>query len=476
MRTAIRPHIVIVGAGISGLAAARFVRRQVRDADVTVLEGSPRIGGKLRLDTVAGFQVDVGAESMLARRPEAVGLAREVGLGPDLVTPATTQAAIWSDARLVPIPAGTMMGIPGDIAALEDSGLFTSDELAAAHHEPEQTGLPLSSDTAIGDLVTSRFGAAVTDRLVEPLLGGVYAGRADLLSVDATMPALGAALRRESSLLDAARAALAPSPESAPDAPVFAGIVGGIGRLPVAVAETSGVVVRTNAMVRAIERRTDDTWSLTVGPTAAEETVDADAVIVAVPAHPAARLLQSAVPRAAEALAGIDYASVGIVTLAYREEDARDRLQGSGFLVPPSEGRLTKGATFSSRKWGWLADRAPDLVLLRGSLGRFGSIDDLQRDDKDLIRAVAADIAAATGLDSEPIEAILTRWGGALPQYTVGHVDRVGAIRAAVADAPTLAVCGAAYDGVGIAACIATAEAAAAQVVSGLVASGNMGA
>ena len=476
MRTATRPHVVIVGAGISGLAAARFVRRRARDADVTVLEGSPRIGGKLRLDTVAGVQVDVGAEAMLARRPEAVGLAREVGLGPDLVAPATTQAAIWSDGRLVPIPAGTVMGIPSNLAALEESGLLTPDELSAARHEPEQSGLPLSGDTAIGDLVTRRLGVAVTDRLVEPLLGGVYAGRANLLSLDATVPALGAALRNESSLLAAVRAALAPSAESAPDAPVFAGIVGGIGRLPGAVAETSGVVVRTNAMVRAIQRRTDDSWALTIGPTAAEESIDADAVIVAVPAHPAARLLRSAVPKAADALAEIDYASVGIVTLAYRAGDARDRLPGSGFLVPPSEDRLTKGATFSSRKWRWLADRAPDLVVLRGSIGRFGSVDDLQRDDKDLVRTVIADISAATGLDSEPIEGIVTRWGGALPQYTVGHIDRVSAIRAAVADMPTLAVCGAAYDGVGIPACIATAEAAAAQVVSGLIASGNMGA
>ena len=131
---------------------------------------------------------------------------------------------------------------------------------------------------------------------------------------------------------------------------------------------------------------------------------------------------------AAEALAEIEYASVGIVTLAYRAVDARDLPPGSGFLVPPSEARLTKGATFASRKWGWLADGAPDLVVLRSSIGRYGTVDDLQRDDKDLIRTVAADIAAATGLDSEPIEGSVTRWGGGLPQYTVGHLDRVAPV------------------------------------------------
>ena len=240
------------------MAAARFLRLHARDADVTVLEGSPRIGGKLQLDTIAGVQVDVGAEAILARRPEAVGLAREVGLGPDLVAPITTQAAIWSDDRLMPIPAGTVMGVPGDVAALEASGLFTPDELSWHAASPSNPVSRSASDTAIGEVVTRRLGAAVTDRLVEPLLGGVYAGRADLLSLDATVPLLGAALRPDSSLLGAVRAALAAGQQPAPDAPVFAGIIGGIGRLPKALAETSGAAVRTHAMVRAIERRAND--------------------------------------------------------------------------------------------------------------------------------------------------------------------------------------------------------------------------
>ncbi len=364
------------------------------------------------------------------------------------------------------------MGVPTDVAALDESELFAPAELTAVKREPTEPGLPLTHDVAIGELVTRRLGDAVTDRLVEPLLGGVYAGHADQLSLDATVPALGAALRRETSLLAAARAA-ARSPDAG-DTPVFAGIVGGVGRLPHAVARAAGADVRTHAMVRAVTQLADQTWALTVGPTAAEETIHADALIVAVPARPATRLLAAVSPDAADALADIDYASVGIVTLAYRAQHVRDRLLGSGFLVPPGEGRLVKAATFSSLKWGWLADRSPNIVVLRGSIGRAGSVDDLQRDDADLVAAVAGDIAAATGIDRDPIDGVVTRWGGALPQYAVGHLDRISTVRAAVAKHPTLAVCGAAYDGVGIPACIATAQSAATHVVSGLHASGIM--
>ena len=264
---------------------------------------------------------------------------------------------------------------------------------------------------------------------------------------------------------------------SASTGPVFAGIDGGVGRLPAAVAKASGAEVRTGETVRELTQTASGRWRVLVGPTVASDVLEADAVIVAVPATPAARLLAGVAPDASRQLAQIDYASVAMVTLAYRTADVAAHLSGSGFLVPPSAGRLVKGATFSSAKWAWLATRYPGVTFVRGSVGRHGDEWELQRDDADLGAAVATELGEAAGFGAaSPIGSQVTRWGGALPQYAVGHRDRVAAIRASVASAAGLSVAGAAYDGLGIAACIASARDAATQALAGLSASATMGA
>ncbi len=195
---------VVVGGGISGLAAAWALA----DAgfDVLVLEAGPRVGGKLRVETVAGVEVDTGAEAMLARRPEGVQLARAAGREADVLAPLVTSAAIRAGGRLRPLPARTLLGIPTDVDAARDSGALSEDALAAVVAEPELDPLPpLHSDVAVGALVRERLGDEVADRLVEPLLGGVYAGRADALSLQATVPALAARLRSGGSLVRTAR-------------------------------------------------------------------------------------------------------------------------------------------------------------------------------------------------------------------------------------------------------------------------------
>jgi oxygen-dependent protoporphyrinogen oxidase len=467
-------HVAVVGGGISGLAAAYFIRKARPDVRVSVFESAGVVGGKLRVAEVAGLSLDVGAESLFARRPEAVDLVRDVDLGSDLTWPLTTQAAIWFGGRLIPLPARTVMGIPGDLSTITDSGLFSVSELARIGAERQLSGMPVQGDVPIGTLVAERLGHAVVDRLVEPLLAGVYAGHADQLSLDATVPALGAALRRTTSLLDAARD-IAAQQAAAEHGPIFAGIIGGVGRLPAAVAEASGAKIHTGRTVRGLAKDTYGRWRLLIGPTIATEAVEADAVVVAVPATPAARLLADITPEAARHLARIKYASVAVVTLLYRATDVARRLPGSGFLVPPSQGTLVKAATFSSNKWQWLARRNPDIAVVRGSVGRHSAEHELQRPDEELAQTVATEIARAAQLAIPPIAWHVTRWGGALPQYAVGHLDRITAIRAAIAGVPGLAVAGAAYDGVGIAACIASATQAAAQVVAGLHSNATMG-
>ncbi|MDP9416862.1 MAG: FAD-dependent oxidoreductase, partial [Actinomycetota bacterium] len=172
-------------------------------------------------------------------------------------------------------------------------------------------------------------------------------------------------------------------------------------------------------------------------------------------------------PLAAQRLATLDYASVALVTLAFRARDVR-LPTGSGFLVPPVERRLVKAMTASSAKWAWYGEAAPDLVLLRLSVGRHREERDLQRDDAELTTAVRHDLADLTGIAAEPVDTLVTRWGGSLPQYAVGHLDLVASVRADVARLPGLAVCGAAYDGVGVPACIASGQRAAADVLGSL--------
>ena len=471
------PHVVVLGAGIAGLTAARAILVQRPRTRVTVLEAAPRVGGKLRREEVAGTLVDTGAESLLFRRPEGAALARAVGLGDDLEHPTTYAARVWSGGRRRPLPR-SVMGVPGDETSLEESGLLSPAGLARALAEPtlpateEQQRLAAGEDVSVGDLVASRFGHEVVDRLLEPLLGGVYAGDARRLSLAACTPQILALARAGGSLMQAAAASLA-APASAD--PVFVGVRGGVGRLPEAVAAdiaARGGGVRTGVTVRRLSR-TPDGFALETGPAPAPEHVTADAVVIAAPAGPASRLLTEIAPSASHELGGIAYASSAVLTFAF-DTAALPPLDGSGFLVPPTDGRLVKATTFSAAKWGWIRDagEAADggpLTLLRVSIGRIGEEQRLQASDDQLAADALADLGDALGAaPPSPVDARVTRWGGGLPQYAPGHLELVGRVRAAVASIPGLAVCGAAYDGVGIPACIASGERAAAQALSAL--------
>lgn len=445
-------RVAIVGGGLAGLVAAHELRVRQPGIDVVVLEGSDRVGGKLRLGEVGGVTVDLGAESMLARRPEALDLVRALGIADRVVHPADVGAAIWTRGALRAMPP-SVMGVPSDIDALLASGIVAT--------APVSHPLPLEDDdVSVADFVRARVGDEVLDRLVEPLLGGVYAGHASRLSLRAAgaqIAALGP---------DPLTAAVAARAGSLPRGPVFAGLRGGIGQLPDVIARASGAHVRTRATVRSIER-TPSGWQLMVGPTNGVELVEADAVIVATPGPASGRLLAGVAPDAAFELAGIEYASMAIVTLALAEPLP---VPGTGFLVPPVDGTVIKASTFSSQKWPWLAEQGASIV--RASVGRAGETTLLHQRDETVVRLASIDLDSAVGGLPPVLDAHVQRWGGALPQYDVGHLERVEVIERAVASVPGLELCGAAYRGVGIPAVIASARAAAARLLD----AGTMGA
>jgi oxygen-dependent protoporphyrinogen oxidase len=473
-----RPHVVVVGGGISGLAAAWFLGRSRHDVRITVLESRSAVGGALRTSELEGLDLDEGAESVLATRPEAVRLIRDVGLGDDLVHPTVVAPHLLIDGDLRPMPRGLVMGVPTDLGELSRSGVLGPRALAQLPLDHVRPATPTGDDISIGEFVGRRLGPDVVDRLVSPLLLGVYADRAVHVSMRAAAPRLFEAVQHQRSVLSAALEVR--GPDDVERGPVFAGVRGGVGRLPVELAERlreGGVEVETGVTVRDL-RRAVRGWELVAGPTTDPRLITADAVILAVPAPAAARLMTGLNLQAETELSEIETTSVGVITLLYRAGDlpGGSLPAGSGYLVPPSAGRPVKAATFSSHKWQWVRDAADEqgLVAVRASVGDADNVEILQRGDDDLVDVAARELAFVGRLGRAlPVASRVTRWGGGLPRYSVGHVGRSRRITESVESLPGLAICGAAFDGVGVAACIGRAAASAGWISQHLGADGQ---
>ncbi len=448
---------VVVGAGISGLTAALALLDG--GAEVTLLEAADRTGGLLHADEVGGVRVDLGAEAMLARRPEGVDLARALGLGDLLVAPGDARPAIWRHDGVRALPTGTVMGVPG--AGADLSPLLRPDELrrteAAVAAAAGRIPAPVTGDVAVARAVERDVGRPVLDLLVEPLLGGVYAGRTDQLSLAATVPALAQAHRAGEPLAHAVDRIGA---AATPGVPVFTGVDGGMARLAGAATarlEAAGVDVRRGVRATGLHR-VPGGWQVTT----TAGSLEAATVVLALPTTTTARLLAEEVPGAARELADVPVASVAVVALAVAglEPDT------SGLLVPPVEasraGVDVKAVTFSSSKWDWVAQQGGDVAVLRASLGRVGETAALRRDDDDLLDLVRHDLEVLLGAQHRQAlrtaPARVARWGGALPQYLPGHAERVLRLRRAVEAAPGLGVVGGFVQGVGVPVCIATAR------------------
>jgi oxygen-dependent protoporphyrinogen oxidase len=453
----VRKRVAVVGGGVAGLAAAVRLRdRAPAGTEIIVYEQTGQLGGKLRTGELAGTTVERGAESFLAGAPDggesaAVVFARRLGLGEKLRHPAAIPAALAIGGRLEPVPAGTLVGVPGDLSKL--GNVAAAD--AERDHDDGRPLLAAGEDVAVGALVRARYGDQVVDRLVDPMLGGVYAGRADRLSLAATMPALARTARVEHTLGAAVRAAQK-AQVRVPGRPIFATVDGGMSRLIGAAAAASGARISLGLPVRELFR-TAHGWRLLLGPVPEPQVDDVDAVVLAVPAKPASRLLGGVDPAVAELVAVLEYASVALVGLALPPGTRLPEL--SGFLVPPSEGTLVKAATFFTRKWPHLSSPT---VIVRASIGRAGEEERLQRDDGYLTGQAYQDLNELVEMP-EPAASWVQRWGGGLPQYAPGHVHRIVTVRDQLP--PGIALAGAAFDGVGIPACVASGESAAENVL-----------
>ena len=455
-----RRRVVVVGAGITGLTAAFTLATQRPDIDVVVLEASERVGGKILTTPFAGRPVDCGADAFLARVPEALDLCRELGLDTILTSPSQKSAYVWVNGGLNRLPTGLVLGVPTDLDALAASGIVSKEGIARATQDLTRTewidranGADPNGadDQSVGELIRARLGDEVHEKLVSPLLSGVNAGDADHLSLAAGAAQIAVAARKSPSLITALRNQSAAAQHN-PDAPVFHGIPVGTQTLTdliLARLTQADVPVHLSCPVSAIARAGNG-WALTT-PLGA---ISADEIILATPAHPTARLLESIAPEPASDLASVGYASAAMVSLAVSKNSLGVPLDASGFLVAQTDPLPTLTAcSWASAKWAHLDD--PEVAILRVSAGKFGDTHALELDDPSLVEALGVDLETTMGIDAAPITWRVTRWIDGLPQYRPGHPARVAAWRAGVsAEAPGIHLAGAAYDGLGLPACI----------------------
>ncbi|MCP2331726.1 protoporphyrinogen oxidase [Actinoalloteichus caeruleus] len=467
------PRVAVVGGGVAGLTAAHRLRKRLGpDARITVIDQGRAVGGKLRAVPVGGVRYDLGAEAYLARRPEIADLLGELDVDVDLVHPSGAAPTVRAGGRTVPLPRRTFQGLPETPQAVRDVLSPASVEVVAS--EADQPPVDLGGrDVSLGRLVRERLGDEVVDRLVDPLLGGVYAGRADDLGLRATMPGLASRLDEEPSTLLAAVSHLMPPPvaEGQSRPPVFATLREGLATLPELLLESSAADLRLGLPVRAVEPATNG-WRLEIGSAARPESLSVDLVVLAVPAPAAARLLADVAPGAAAAYREVELASSVVVGLALPPGTVLP--DSSGVLVAAGERHddgtpfTAKAFTYSSRKWPHLAGGGDAPVLVRGSVGRFGEASALRRGDEEITRGVLADLTELLGTPVRPLDTAVVRWGGALPQYGVGHLDRVARITSGLDPVVGIAAAGAALGGVGVPACVASGNAAADKVLDDL--------
>jgi len=437
----------VVGGGIAGLTAAHRLVTLDSDLDVDLFERSDRSGGNIKTTEFAGHPVDEAADAFLTRVPWAVDLCRELGLDDRLVAPSGLPASIWHEDALHPIPTPNVLGVPLEPEALAASGLVSGAAVDSLRHDRAGNGRPVDHQDSIGTLIRGRLGDEILERLVDPLIGGIYAAHPDDVSLVTTVPQFAAAADAPSFTR-----ALAEAQDRAGTAtePVFATPRGGVGQLVDALEHRLGDRIHLNAVVESVSATSTGLAIEVDGRTQA-----ADACVIATPAETASRLLAS-IPAAAT-LAAVDAVSVSIITLAFDREAVDGPLESSGFLVSRSSGLTMTACSVASAKWPHLGH---DQVVLRVSVGRAGDDAIAAASDATLIDVIRRDLATTLGIERPPTDMRISRWPHSFPRYRPGHLERMAAVTSALAGSG-IAIAGASTTGIGIPTCVKSGDAAA---------------
>lgn len=463
-------NVVVIGGGITGLAAAHRLQELSRERSaplqITLIEGRDRLGGTIATERTDGFVVEAGPDSFLSEKPEALALCRRLGVADRLVRTDDRfrKVFVWQHGRLHPLPDGFQLLAPTRVLPFATSSLFSwrgKLRMAMDLITPRGGG----GDESLGAFVRRRLGAEALERVAQPLVAGIYTADPDELSLAATMPRFLELERTQRSIIlglwRAARRAPQPGTSGARWS-LFVSFKEGMEELVAALASRlppAGVVLKHH--VSGLERNAGR-WRVT---TAEGGGFDADAVIVATESHAASRLTRYVDPALSMLLAEIPYSSAATISMGWARAEVPHPLDAFGFVVPRTEGRALLAATFSSVKY---PGRAPDgAVLLRCFVGGMLNAAALDEDDAALVARAREELKAALGITAPPRITRVWRWPVSMPQYRVGHLARVETIERRLAGAPGLLLAGGAYRGVGIADCVRSGEAAAASVFMG---------
>lgn len=452
------PRIAVIGGGIAGLTAAYELTR--RGADVALYEASARLGGKIHTERHDGLLIDTGPDSFLSTKPAALQLVAELGLQHAVIDTLADGGGtfILRNGRLMPLPEGLTLLVPADFRAIARTPLLSP--LGKARMALDVLIPPRRSeaDESIGSFVRRRVGREAFERMAEPLLSGIYAGDADRLSLLSTFPRLRDIEREHRSVIRGAiaqkRQAQARAREngSRPRRTPFVSLQGGLGQLIDALAERINPQrIHLETAVANISRAAEG-FSIDT----AKGSTAVDGVVLAIPAPNAADAVRDLDASLASALTGIEYVSSATVSLAFTAAEVADKQRGRGFVIPRAEGRTLTAVTWTSNKFG---GRVPEgTALLRGFVGRAGNEEPAFMPDDALIALVRDELRDILGITASPLTARVFRWPRALPQYNLGHPERLRAIEEHVSRIRGLALTGAAYRGIGIPDCISDAR------------------
>jgi oxygen-dependent protoporphyrinogen oxidase len=470
-------RVIIVGGGISGLATAHAVLAKDAAAELTLLERAPRVGGNIVTVREDGLVLDGGPDSWVANKPHATTLAKSLGLGGDLIgtVPENRRSLIaWGD-ELHPLPEGFVLGVPTSILPILRTPLFSLKAKARMALEPfvprrarggADGGNAGDDDESIDAFIRRRLGPEVAERLVAPLLGGIYGGDAGQLSMRATLPQFVEMEQQHGSLIRAMKRTLVSGGGGKQKPSMFTSLVGGLGglvdKLESAIGAArirKGVTVVRVAPLPAGDARGRFALELDGG-----DAVHADDVVMAVPAHVAALALRPFGEPLTQLLSAMPYVSTGVVMLAFARGDVPGPLDATGYIVPRVLGRPALAATWVTSKW---AHRAPEgTVLIRVFLGGKGHEDLLDREDDELVSLARTELGRAMHVEAAPSMTRVFRFRRASPQPLVGHPGRMQKARAILAETPGLHLVASGYDGVGLPDCVRQAEEAASAIVS----------
>ena len=442
-------HVAVVGGGISGLAAAYYLRQA--GIECTLIESSARLGGVIRTEQVDGCLVEAGPDSFIAQKPWALELIREIGLGDEVVgsNDDRRKTFVVRDGRLIPLPDGVQFMAPTRVWPMVKTPLLSWSAKAKMAAEWLRRPVVDPPDRTVAEFVTDHYGAEVNEYLAQPMLAGVYGGSPEQLSVKAVLPRFVELEQRYGSLSRGMAASMAKARKAARGGgSLFLTLRGGMQQLVDVLVDRIRDDVRVLHEKAATLRRADAAWELRFD----ERTLRADAIILAVPAYRAAALLRESNPDVVDALESIPYSSSLTAALIYHRPEFTHPLDGFGFLVPRAEGRLLTACTWVNTKFPY---RAPETRgLLRAFLAGKNAEERAELSDDEIARAVHRELRQLMGYDAKPAAARIARWKRTMAQYPVGHGETVREIRARLESTPGLYLSGNAYEGIGVPDCV----------------------